>query len=501
MDFSSIAIGFEAALQPTNLLYVLIGVVIGTVIGVLPGLGPTATIALLLPLTYSMDATGAIIMLAGIYYGSMYGGTITSVLLRIPGEAASVVTAIDGYQMARNGRAGPALGIAAIGSFIGGIASFVGLLVLAPFLARLGIKFGPPEFAVLAGFGILLATWIGTGSRAKAVAAAALGLALASIGQDPISGTPRMTFGSVNLLGGIDFVALAMGLFGVGEILYNVSLKIKGTLVIENVGRVLPTREDMKTSRGPIVRGSLIGFLIGILPGGGGVVSSLASYAVEKRKAREPERFGKGAIEGVAGPETANNASSTSAFIPLLTLGVPSNSVLALLFGALLLQGIVPGPQLMTTEPQVFWGVIASMLVGNLILLVLNIPMVSVFIRLLKLKFGYLAAGAVLVTMIGTFSLNNSVSDMMIMVVFGIVGYGMRVVGMDPGPLVLAFVLGPLLEESFRQSMLISNGSLLVFVDRPITLVMILAGAAMVAYTAVVARRRSAVDVLSGGSR
>jgi putative tricarboxylic transport membrane protein len=465
----SLLLGFEVALQPLNLLYVFVGVALGTVIGVLPGLGPTATIALLLPLTFTIPPESAIIMLAGIYYGSMYGGTITSVLLQLPGEAASVVTTFDGYQMAQQGRAGPALGIAAIGSFIGGTVSVVGLTLFAPLLAAFAVRFGPPEYTALTVVGILLVTYLGTKSFAKSLVMACLGLLLASIGQDPVAGTQRFAFGIIDLLKGLDFVAVAMGLFGVGEILYNLENEGRGTLATSRISHIWPTMRDWAQSRGAILRGSVLGFVIGILPGGGGVVSSLASYALEKRRAREPERFGKGAIEGVAGPETANNASSTSAFIPLLTLGIPSNVVLALLFGALLLQNITPGPQLINDNPGIFWGVIASMFIGNLILLILNLPLVGIFVQILRLRMGILAALAVVVTMVGVFSINNNIFDMWVVLVFGLLGYVMRKTGFEPGPLILAFVLGSIMERSFRQSLLISNGDPTIFFTRPIS--------------------------------
>lgn len=465
----SLLTGFDVVLQPVNLLYVFIGVVIGTVIGVLPGLGPTATIALLLPLTYGIEPESAIIMLAGIYYGSMYGGTITSVLLRLPGEASAVVTTFDGYQMARQGRAGPALGIAAVGSFIGGTISVIGLTFLASVLAAFAVRIGPPELAALAILGILLVTYLGTKSASKSLVSASFGLFLASIGQDPITGTPRFTLGVTPLLDGLDFVVIAMGLFGLGEILYNLENREEVSLVTDRVGRIWPTRQDWVQSRGAILRGSVLGFAIGVLPGGGGAVSSLASYAQEKRRAKEPERFGNGAIEGVAGPESANNASSTSAFIPLLTLGLPSNPVLALLFGALLIQNITPGPQLINQHPEVFWGVIASMYIGNLILLILNVPLVGVFIQLLRVRVGILAALVVVVTMLGVYSINNSIFDMAVMLIFGALGYVMRKTGFEPGPLILAFVLGPILEQSFRQSLLLSNGDPTIFFTRPIS--------------------------------
>ncbi|GAA3091845.1 tripartite tricarboxylate transporter permease [Pseudonocardia yunnanensis] len=482
--------GFAVALDPVNILYVFVGVLIGTVIGVLPGLGPTATIALLLPLTYEIEPSTAVILLAGIYYGSMYGGTITSVLLRLPGEAASVVTTFDGYEMAKQGRAGPALGIAAIGSFIGGILAVIGLALLAPPLASLAVSFGPPEYVALTVLGILLVTYLGTGSALKSLSMAALGLLLATIGQDPITGTTRFTFGEVSLFDGLDFVAVAMGLFGVGEILHSLERTEKVQAVAKKIRNIWPSRTDLRRSAGAIGRGSVLGFVIGVLPGGGGVVSSLASYALEKRRAKDPSRFGKGAIEGVAGPETANNASSTSAFIPLLTLGIPANVVLALIFGALLVQGITPGPQLIDQHPEIFWGVIASMFVGNLMLLALNIPLVGVFVQILRVRAGILAAFALLVTMAGVFSINNDVTDMWVVLAFGVLGWLMKKTGFEPGPLVLAFVLGPILERAFRQSMLISGGSLDVFVTRPISGGIFLVMALVVVAGIVTARRR-----------
>jgi putative tricarboxylic transport membrane protein len=473
VDWNALIEGFSVALSPINLVWVLVGVVVGTVIGVLPGLGSTATIALLLPITYNMEPESAIIMLAGIYYGSMYGGTITSVLLRLPGEAASVVTALDGYEMAKRGQAGPALGISAVGSFVGGIVSVIGLLFLAPVVAGFALTLGPPEYAVLAAAGLLLACYLGNKSLFRSLISASLGLLLATVGRDPITGTGRFTFDEVNLSGGLDLIAVAMGLFGLGELIFSVTEKYKGRILTTKIGKVLPTTEQLRRSRGPIARGSLIGFVLGVLPGGGGVVSSMASYAAEKRLSKHRDEFGKGAIEGVAGPETANNASSTSAFVPLLTLGIPSNVVMAVIYGALLLQGITPGPALVNDHPGVFWGVIASMVIGNLILLILNLPMVSVFVSLLRVRAGMLAAFALVVTCIGAYSVNNSIFDMYVLLAFGLLGYVMRLVGLEPAPLVLAFVLSPILESAVRQSLLISGGSPAIFVSRPISGLMV----------------------------
>lgn len=461
-----------ATFEPLTLLYVFIGVFIGTFIGVLPGLGPTATIALLLPITYTMEPTQAIVMLAGIYYGSMYGGSIPSILLRLPGEAATVVTSFDGYAMTKKGRAGPALGITAIGSFIGGTVSIPGLTVLAPVMVKVSSSFGPPEYVALATIGLTLVTYLGTGSTWKALAMAALGLWLASVGTDPITGTQRFTFGQVKLFGGLDFVAIAMGLFGVGELLHSIEQSEAGQKVMTSIKGIWPTKNDFRQSAIPILRGSILGFFIGVLPGGGGVVSSMASYVMEKRIAKDPSRFGKGAIEGVAGPETANNASSTAAFIPLLTLGLPPNVVLALIYGALLIQGITPSPQLISGHPEVFWGVVASMYVGNIMLLILNIPLVGIFVQLIRLKPGMLAAIALLITLAGVYSINNEWTDMVVLLVFGVLGWVMKKTSFEPGPLVLAFVLGPVLEQSFRQSMLLSGGDPSIFVTRPIAGIM-----------------------------
>ncbi|SOD98993.1 tripartite tricarboxylate transporter permease [Blastococcus haudaquaticus] len=465
----SIVSGFSVVLTPENLLYVFIGVFVGMIIGVLPGLGSSATMALVLPFSFQLPAEGALIMLAGIYYGSMYGGTITSVLLRLPGEAASVVTTFDGYQMARQGRAGSALGIAAVGSFVGGTVGIIGLSFLAPPLADFAIGFGAPEYTALAIFGILMVSFLGTKSLTKSLVAAGLGLLLATIGQDPVTGSPRFTMGSLELLGGLDFLVLAVGLFGIADVLYHLEEEVRSNPLATKLKRVWPSRKEVSQSKGAIARGSVIGFFVGILPGGGGVLSSLASYGVEKRIAKDPTRFGRGAIEGVAGPETANNAGATSAFIPLLTLGIPANSATAILFGALLLQGITPGPFLISEEPDVFWGVIDSMYIGNLMLLVLSVPLVGIFIQILRIRLTILGPIAIIVTMLGTFSINNNVFDMWIALAAGIVGYFMMKGGFEPGPLVLAFLLGSLLENSFRTSLAISDGDLSVFVTRPVS--------------------------------
>ncbi|GAA3400207.1 tripartite tricarboxylate transporter permease [Paenibacillus hodogayensis] len=461
--------GFQVALSWHNLLYCLIGVLVGNMIGVLPGLGPTATISLLLPFSFTLPPESSIIMMAGIYYGAMYGGSITSTLLDLPGEAASVVTTFDGYQMTKQGRAGIALGIAAIGSFIAGTFSVLGLSFLAPGLANFAVRFGAPEYTVLTSLGILLVAYLGTKSFVKSAVCAAFGLLIATIGQDPITGSIRLTFGSNDLLGGIDFAAMAMGVFGVGEILHNLEKLSQGNAVMTKVGRIWPTVKDFSQAKWAIVRGSIIGFTVGILPGGGSIIATVASYGAEKRLSKTPERFGKGAIEGVAGPESANNAAAGAAFIPLLTLGIPSDAVMALLFGTLLLNGITPGPQLITEHGDLFWGVVASMYIGNALLLLLNLPFVGLFIQLLRVRTSILMAFAVVLTMIGVYSLSNDSFNMWVVLFFGALGYIMRKAGFDPAPMVLAFVLGKILESSFRQSMIMSNGEFGIFVSRPLS--------------------------------
>lgn len=465
--------GFGVVLDPTNLLYCLLGVVIGMLIGVLPGLGPAATIAILLPLTYGIEPVTAIIMLAGIFYGAQYGGTITSVLLRLPGEASSVVTVFDGYMLAKQGRAGTALGIAAIGSFIGGTVAIVGLTFLAPLVAEFALDFGPAEYAALALLGILLVATISNGARLKALIAAAIGLLLATVGRDVFTGAERFTFGNLNLADGIDFVPVAMGLFGLGEILYNLEERHRAAKAPAKVANVWPSRNDLKQASGAIGRGSVLGFVLGILPGGGATISSMAAYAMEKKRAKDPSRFGKGAIEGVAGPETANNAAATSSFIPLLTLGIPANATMALMFGALLIQGVTPGPQLVAQHPDLFWGVVNSMYIGNILLLIMSIPLIGVFVRILRVRAAILAPMTVLITMLGAYTINNSMFDVLLVVFFGAIGYLMKKTGFEPGPLVLAFVLGSLLESNLRRSLLVFNGELSGFFTRPISATLI----------------------------
>ncbi len=468
--FQGLADGFGIAFTLTNLIFALIGAVLGTIVGILPGLGPAATISLLLPLSFKIGSpVTSIIMMAGIFYGAMYGGSTTSILVNIPGEAASVVTCIDGYQMALKGRAGPALGIAAIGSFIAGTIGVIGLTFVAPPLAEFALKFGPPEYFALTLLGLLMATLLGGTSIVKGLIMVVLGLLLGCVGLDPISGAVRFTWGFFMLQEGVDFVTLAMGMFGIGEILINLEKELTTELVTRKITHLWPTLKDWAESKWAMLRGSLIGFFIGILPGGGAVISSLVSYAVEKKTSKHPEEFGKGAIQGVAGPESANNSAASASFIPLLTLGIPGNASIAMIFAALLIQGVQPGPFLITEHPDVFWGVVASMYIGNVMLLILNLPMVGIWVQLLRVPYAILAPIIVLFCCVGVYSVRNTVFDIWIMGIFGIIGYLFRKVDLEPGPLILAFVLGPILERSLRQALLISAGSPFIFFKRPIS--------------------------------
>ncbi len=475
-----LASGFAVALTPANLFYCFLGSLIGTAIGVLPGLGPPATIALLLPVTYGLSPTSAVILLAGIFYGAMYGGSTTSILLNIPGEAASVVTCIDGYQMARQGRAGTALAVSAIGSFVAGTVSIVGLMLLAPPLASFALRFGAPENAALLVLGLLMVGYLSGGSLTKGLMMAALGLLLGTVGLDPIMGTPRFTYGIFKLSEGFEFTLVAMGLFGIGEVLANYEQELRPEVLRTTIAGLLGTREDWRAAAAPLARGSLLGFLIGVLPGGGATVSSFITYAVEKRLSRHPERFGRGAVEGVAAPEAANNAAATSSFVPLLTLGIPGNASIALIFAALLIQGIRPGPLLVREQPQVFWGLVASMYLGNIMLLVLNLPLIRLWVKLLQVPYRLLGPLILVVVLVGAYSVNNNAADVGITVIFGGLGYLMRRFDFEPAPLVLAMILGPQLEGSLRRALIYSRGDLLVFVERPIAAALLAAAALMV---------------------
>jgi putative tricarboxylic transport membrane protein len=466
-----ILFGFGVALQPVNLLFCFLGVLIGTLVGVLPGLGPVAAISLLLPATFHVPPVSSIIMLSGIYYGAMYGGSITSILVNIPGEAASVVTCFDGYQMARKGRAGPALGIAAFGSFIAGTLGVIGLAFFAPPLARIALKFGPPEYFALMVLGLTILTFLGGGSMLKSLMMACIGIVIGNIGLDLITAQPRFTFGLDILLDGVGLVPLVMGLFGVSEVLLNVEEKISQREIFKTeLKGLLPTLKDWKQSFWPMVRGSILGFFLGILPGGGAVISSFVSYGVEKKISKHPEEFGKGAIAGVAGPEAANNSATAGAFIPLFTLGLPSNAVMAILLGALMIYNMPPGPRLITSHPQLFWGTISSMYIGNIMLLVLNLPLIGLWVKILKIPYPVLFPLILLFCLIGAFSLNNNTTEIMLMIFFGVLGYLMKKFKYDGASLVLAMVLGPLMDQSLRQSLLMSGGRGTIFFTRPICL-------------------------------
>lgn len=475
--FDLLVQGFQVLLRPENLLFSLVGVFLGTLVGVLPGLGPVATMSLLLPVTYKVTAVQAIIMLAGIYYGTQYGGSTTSILLNIPGEASSVVTCIDGYRMAQKGRAGSALGISAFGSFIGGTVSVVGLMLLAPTLAEVALAFGPPEYFSLLLLGVLLLTHLGGGSRIKSLMMAVAGLLLGTVGLDVMTGTSRFVYGSVTLIDGIGLAPVAMGLFGIAEILMNLAEIGRRRTVAGHAGfrDLLPNAGEWRRSVLPIGRGTLLGFFLGMLPGAGAIMSSLVSYAAEKRLSKRPEEFGKGAIEGVAGPETANNAATGGAFIPLLTLGVPANGVMAILLAAFLIHGLQPGPLLMQQDPGFFWGIIASMYLGNAMLLVLNLPLIGLWVQVLRVPYEFLFPGILLFAVVGAYSVNTNIVEVFIMGAFGVAGFVLRKLDFDCAPLIFGLILSPMLENSFRQSLLMGHGSPMIFVGRPLSLAFLIA--------------------------
>jgi putative tricarboxylic transport membrane protein len=474
--------GFTIALTPWNLVYCFIGALIGTTIGVLPGLGPPATIALLLPVTYGMNPTSALIMVSGIFYGAMYGGSTTSILLNIPGEASTVVTCLDGYQMARQGRAGRALGISAMGSFLGATISVLMMSMVAPALADFALRFGPAEYTSLVFVGLLMTVYLGGDSILKGLLMAVFGMLLAMVGLDPVLAVPRFTFGFMPMLDGIDFVVAAMGLFGIAEVLDNMEAPEVRDIYKASLKGLLPTLEDWKRSWAAVLRGSLLGFFIGVLPGGGAVIGSFAAYAVEKKLSRHPEQFGKGAIEGVAAPESANNSASQSSFIPLLTLGIPGNATIAMIYVALLIHGIQPGPMLLVEHPGLFWGVIASMYVGNLMLLALNLPLINLWVRLLKVPYHYMAVVIVIICTIGAYSIRNSVFDVGMMVIFGVLGYVLRKGGFPAAPLVLALILGRMLEHSLQQALKTSGADPMIFIDKPISAALLTIGLLLVAF-------------------
>ena len=472
--WSNLWLGFSVALSPVNLALAFSGAFLGTMIGALPGIGSTSGVALLLPLTFGMDPTSAMIMLAGIYYGSMYGGTITSVLINTPGESATIVTTLDGYQLALQGRAGAALGIATIGSFIAGTFGTLALMLLAPVLARAALSFGPPEYFALTLLGLTMLASLGSGSPLKAAISTLVGLILGTVGVDVMTGNTRFTFGRVDLLSGIDFLPLSIALFGFSEILVGAedAGRVRGIHTTLTVRDVFPTRDDWRRSRWPIARGSVIGFLTGTLPGAGATLASFVAYVVEKRLSRTPDRFGKGAIEGVAAPEAANNGASAGSMVPLLTLGLPGGTTTAVLVGAFIMWGLRPGPMLFEQNPRFVWGLVASMYVGNVMLAMINIFLIPFFVRLLRTPYEILMAVILVLCLVGAFAANNRMWDVGLLIVFAVIGYLMKKLDYSPAALVSALVLGPLAENALRQSLQISEGDFSIFVTRPIAAVL-----------------------------
>jgi putative tricarboxylic transport membrane protein len=474
----SLLLGFSVAFRPDVLLYAFLGCLVGTLVGMLPGIGPLAGISILLPVTYGLDATKAIVMLAGIYYGSQYGGSTTSILMRIPGEAASVMTCIDGYAMAQKGRAGAALCIAAVGSWIAGTFGVIMLTLIAPPLATFALRFGPPEYSALLVLGLIFLGYMSSTSLPRTLLMASFGLMLGMIGIDNMTGHFRYSFDIAELGDGIGIVPVAVGLFGLGEILATPSADVIGKVIAPKLRELFPSRQEWRDSGWPIARGSVLGFLIGLTPGSAHIISSFLSYAIERRVSKHPEEFGKGAVAGVAGPESANNAASTGAFVPMLALGLPTGPITAVLMAALMIHGVSPGPMLVNEHPDVFWGFVASMYVGNVMLLMLNLPLVGLFVNVLRIPYVYLYPLVIMFCIIGVYAVNNSIVDVWIMLIMGVVGYALRKFGLDPAPLVLGLVISPTLEMSLRQSLIMSNGNWVIFFQRPIA-AMLLAGCAL----------------------
>ncbi|MEQ9724187.1 tripartite tricarboxylate transporter permease [Pseudomonas sp. WHRI 8822A] len=470
-------LGFSEALSPTNLAFCLIGALLGTLIGVLPGIGPTATVAILLPITYFLPPLAALIMLAGIFYGAQYGGSTTAILVNLPGEASAVVTALDGHAMAKQGRAGAALATAALASFFAGTVATVALAFAGPVLSKFALSFGPAEYVALTVFGLLAATILANGSVIKAIGMVCLGLLLGMVGMDVSSGTTRLTFGSTDLYDGIDFVVIAVGLFGIAEIAVNLEQREARGSLAGKITRLWPTREDFRKAWPATLRGTALGTFLGVLPGGGATLSAFSAYSLEKKVSKTPEKFGTGLVEGVAAPEAANNAGAQSSFIPLLTLGIPSNSIMAMMLGAMMIHGITPGPSVITHQPALFWGLIASMWIGNVMLLVINLPLIGLWVRLLKVPYRLLFPAILLFCCVGVYSVNNRGFDVALVIIFGLLGYLFRKARCEPGPLLLGFVLGPLLETNLRRALLISQGDPAVLVDRPISAVLFAASA------------------------
>ncbi len=492
---NDLILGFSVAATPVNLFYCLMGSLFGTLVGVLPGVGPVVTIAVLLPATFALEPTSALIMLAGIYYGAQYGGSTTSILLNLPGETSSVVTCLDGHAMARQGRAGPALAVSALGSFFAGCAATLLIALFSPLLGAIAVRFGPADYFSLMVVGLVGAVVLAQGSLLKAVSMIVLGLLLGLVGTDVNSAVSRFDFGLPELADGINFVVLAMGLFGIGEIIVTLERRQNDEGIVIPHGRVWPSREDVRQSWKPVLRGTALGSLLGLLPGGGAALASFAAYALEKKLARDPSRFGNGAIEGVAAPESANNAAAQTSFIPLLTLGLPSNAVMALMVGAMMIHGITPGPQIMTTRPDLFWGMIASMWIGNLMLVLLNMPMIGLWVRLLRIPYRLLYPAILLFACIGIYSVSNSAFDVGLAAAFGLLGYILVKAAFEPAPLLLGFILGPLMEENLRRAMTMSRGDPGVFVREPVSLGLLLLAAAFLAATLLPAVKRGRQEV------
>jgi len=480
--FNNLILGFSVALSLQNLMYCFIGVFLGTLIGVLPGIGPLATIAMLLPLTFNVSAVSALIMLSGIYYGAQYGGSTTAILVNLPGEASSVVTALDGYAMARQGRAGPALAIAAIGSFFAGTVATFAIVLAAPPLTKLAQQFAPADYFSLMVLGLVCAIVMASGSIIKAFGMIFLGMLLGLVGTDVNTGNTRFTFGFSDLFDGIGFVIVAMGLFGIAEIINNLGNVERRDLVSSKISGLMPTKEDLKRCIAPILRGTALGGLLGILPGGGAVLASFSSYSVEKKLSKTPEMFGKGMIEGVAGPESANNAAAQTSFIPMLTLGIPSNAVMAMMIGGMMIHGIIPGPQVMEQKPGLFWGMIVSMWLGNMMLLVLNLPLIGIWVKMLLVPYRLLSIAIMFFCCIGVYSLNNLSTEVHFMAFFGFLGYIFIKLGCEPAPLLLGFLLGPLMEVYMRRAMLLSRGDPMVFLERPLSLSFLLIAATLLLF-------------------
>ncbi len=496
---SNLMLGFSVALSLNNIMYCFIGVLLGTLIGVLPGIGPIATISMLLPATFVLPPVSALIMLAGIYYGAQYGGSTTAILVNLPGEVSSVVTCLDGYQMARQGKAGKALGIAAFASFFAGTVATVLIAGFAPPLAELALKFGPADYFSLMVLGLIAAVVLAHGSLIKAIAMIVLGLLIGLIGTDVNSGVARYSFGLPELIDGIGIGTIAMGTFGFSEIIRNLEQGQEREIFTKSITNLLPNWDDIKQSAMPTIRGTALGSMLGILPGGGPVLGAFSAYTLEKKMAKDPSRFGKGAIEGVAAPESANNAAAQTSFIPLLTLGIPSNPVMALMIGAMIIHGIQPGPQIMTAKPELFWGMIASMWVGNLLLVILNLPLIGMWVKLLTLPYRFLYPAILLFCCIGVYSISNAPMDVLLAALFGFIGYTFIKLEVEPAPLLLGFVLGPMMEENLRRALLLSRGDPLVFLSRPISLTLLIISAALIVVVAMPAMKKKREEAFQEG--